>query len=293
MIANLMHVAGVNHVITIDLHASQMQGFFKCPVDNLVAEPILARWIRTNVKDWKEAVVVSKNPGGTKRVTSLADALKLSFGIVTTDRRRPHPGNSMFNSVIFDSVTPVEILARSDPHIRGGGAAGGYEEYHDAQTHEENNGGNNGDPIEHDFAPHPENSKASDHSNSETPGSFLRRPGKVRATTSLAPGVANRMGNNGSTISPSPLAQSIILESTPTSPRHSIDEDMEDEASGAAPLQRVHSAIATTNPTPDSDLLSDEDADEYTDEVCCYSNPFQGTYTNHSHSAPAMSSLAV
>ena len=82
---NLLHIAGVTHVITIDLHASQMQGFFKCPVDNLIAEPLLARWIRHNIQNWKEAVVVSKNPGGTKRVTSLADALKLSFGIVTTD----------------------------------------------------------------------------------------------------------------------------------------------------------------------------------------------------------------
>ncbi|KAF2199422.1 phosphoribosyl pyrophosphokinase [Delitschia confertaspora ATCC 74209] len=88
MVANLLDVAGVNHVITIDLHASQMQGFFKCPVDNLIAEPLIARWIRNNVPNWREAVIVSKNPGGTKRVTSLADALKLSFGIVTTDRRR-------------------------------------------------------------------------------------------------------------------------------------------------------------------------------------------------------------
>ncbi|RYP63974.1 hypothetical protein DL771_009009 [Monosporascus sp. 5C6A] len=88
MLANLLHVAGVKHVITVDLHASQMQGFFKCPVDNLHAEPLIARWIRLNVPNWREAVVVSKNPGGTKRVTSLADALKLNFGLVTTDRKR-------------------------------------------------------------------------------------------------------------------------------------------------------------------------------------------------------------
>lgn len=106
MIANLLHVAGVNHVITIDLHASQMQGFFKCPVDNLVAEPLLARWIRNNVPSWKDTVVVSKNPGGTKRVTSLADALKLSFGIVTTDRRRPGRGEglSLQGSAIFERL---------------------------------------------------------------------------------------------------------------------------------------------------------------------------------------------
>ncbi|GAO15014.1 hypothetical protein UVI_02027610 [Ustilaginoidea virens] len=88
MLANLLGVAGVRHVITVDLHASQMQGFFKCPVDNLHAEPIIARWIRRNVHNWREAVVVSKNAGGTKRVTSLADALKLNFGMVTTDRKR-------------------------------------------------------------------------------------------------------------------------------------------------------------------------------------------------------------
>lgn len=101
MLANLLNVAGVNHVITIDLHASQMQGFFKCPVDNLHAEPLVARWIRHNVSGWKEAVCVSKNAGGTKRVTSLADALKLNFGMVTTDRRR---GGNMSSSMIFHKL---------------------------------------------------------------------------------------------------------------------------------------------------------------------------------------------
>jgi ribose-phosphate pyrophosphokinase len=104
MVANLLHVAGVNHVITLDLHASQMQGFFKCPVDNLVAEPLLARWIRVNVPNWREAVVVSKNPGGTKRVTSLADALKLSFGIVTTDRRRAGTAVHWNESAMFEEL---------------------------------------------------------------------------------------------------------------------------------------------------------------------------------------------
>jgi len=104
MVANLLHIAGVNHVITVDLHASQMQGFFKCPVDNLVAEPLLSRWIRVNVPNWREAVVVSKNPGGTKRVTSLADALKLSFGIVTTDRRRMGTAVHWNESAMFEQL---------------------------------------------------------------------------------------------------------------------------------------------------------------------------------------------
>lgn len=101
MLANLLGVAGVKHVITVDLHASQMQGFFKCPVDNLHAEPIIAKWIRHNVPNWREAVVVSKNAGGTKRVTSLADALKLNFGMVTTDRKR---GTNMSASMIMNHL---------------------------------------------------------------------------------------------------------------------------------------------------------------------------------------------
>jgi ribose-phosphate pyrophosphokinase len=109
MLANLLAVAGINHVITVDLHASQMQGFFKCPVDNLHAEPLIARWIRHNVKGWREAVCVSKNAGGTKRVTSLADALTLDFGMVTTDRRR---GGNMSSSMIMTRLdrNPVTNL---------------------------------------------------------------------------------------------------------------------------------------------------------------------------------------
>lgn len=116
MLANLLHVAGINHVITIDLHASQMQGFFKCPVDNLHAEPLIARWIRRNVPTWKEAVCVSKNAGGTKRVTSLADALKLNFGIVTTDRKRG--GGDMTASMIMRRLDGFPPDADLDADLR-------------------------------------------------------------------------------------------------------------------------------------------------------------------------------
>ncbi|KAM9916646.1 hypothetical protein OXX80_013544, partial [Metschnikowia pulcherrima] len=81
-------MAGADHVVSMDLHASQMQGFFTKPVDNLYGAPTLARWIRHNISDWGNAVVVSKNPGGTKRVTALADSLKINFAMIHTDRRR-------------------------------------------------------------------------------------------------------------------------------------------------------------------------------------------------------------
>lgn len=83
------------HTLLIGLvQAPPTQGFFGKPVDNLHAEPLIARWIRNHVTGWREAVVVSKNPGGSKRVTSLADALKLNFGIITTDRRRMTMGGT-------------------------------------------------------------------------------------------------------------------------------------------------------------------------------------------------------
>ena len=97
-------MAGIHHVITVDLHAPPTQGFFGKPVDDLHAEPLIAKWIRNHIQGWQEAVVVSKNPGGTKRVTSLADALRLNFALVTTERRRMDMSGSVAGSGILDQV---------------------------------------------------------------------------------------------------------------------------------------------------------------------------------------------
>ncbi|KAI9259327.1 phosphoribosyltransferase-like protein [Sporodiniella umbellata] len=91
LIANMLAVAGADHIITMDLHASQMQGFFKSPVDNLYAEPAISRWITENVPNWQNSVIVSKNAGGAKRVTSLADSLRLDFALIHKDRTRLGP----------------------------------------------------------------------------------------------------------------------------------------------------------------------------------------------------------
>lgn len=81
----MLAVAGVDHVITMDLHSSQIQGFFKCPVDNLFAEPSIAKYIREHVPGWEDGVVVSKNAGAVKRVTSMADRLKVDFALIHRD----------------------------------------------------------------------------------------------------------------------------------------------------------------------------------------------------------------
>ncbi|ODQ63710.1 ribose-phosphate pyrophosphokinase [Nadsonia fulvescens var. elongata DSM 6958] len=108
MLANLLTMAGADHIITMDLHAQQMQGFFTKPVDNLYAGPTLARWIKLNIQDHENAVIVSKNPGGTKRVTALADALKLNFAMIHTDRKRKKYKPSSQGSSTSTSVTPQE-----------------------------------------------------------------------------------------------------------------------------------------------------------------------------------------
>jgi ribose-phosphate pyrophosphokinase len=115
MIANLLTMAGVNHVITMDLHASQMQGFFSIPVDNLYAEPSLARWIREEISDWQNCVIVSKNPGGAKRVTSLADNLGVDFALTHMDRQRG--GWSPTINTGATSMDGSMFLSPSDVHL--------------------------------------------------------------------------------------------------------------------------------------------------------------------------------
>ncbi|KAJ2800174.1 ribose-phosphate pyrophosphokinase 1 [Coemansia guatemalensis] len=89
LVANMLTVAGADHVITMDLHAAQMSGFFTIPVDNLFSEPTIARWLMEHVVRGAEGsdgvVVVAKNAGGAKRVTALADRLGTAFALIHTD----------------------------------------------------------------------------------------------------------------------------------------------------------------------------------------------------------------
>jgi phosphoribosylpyrophosphate synthetase len=67
LVANMLVVAGCDHVITIDLHASQIQGFFDIPVDNLWSEPLMISYIKRNIPGWENGIVVSPDAGGAKR----------------------------------------------------------------------------------------------------------------------------------------------------------------------------------------------------------------------------------
>ncbi|KAJ3188418.1 hypothetical protein HDU85_005569 [Gaertneriomyces sp. JEL0708] len=105
LVASMLATAGVDHIITMDLHSSQVQGFFACPVDNLVAEPCIARYIRDNFSEWKDGVVVSKNAGGTKRVTQLADILQIDFALVHRERYHSNVDTQTTQPSLPDGVT--------------------------------------------------------------------------------------------------------------------------------------------------------------------------------------------
>lgn len=71
LVANMIAVAGCDHVITMDLHASQIQGFFDIPVDNLFSEPLMLSYIRQNIDGWKNSIIVSPDAGGAKRCVKM------------------------------------------------------------------------------------------------------------------------------------------------------------------------------------------------------------------------------
>jgi len=86
LVANMLTVAGCDHVITMDLHASQIQGFFDIPVDNLYSEPLMISYIKQNIEGWRNGIIVSPDAGGTKRVTAVADKLGLDFALIHKKR---------------------------------------------------------------------------------------------------------------------------------------------------------------------------------------------------------------
>ena len=87
LVANLLETAGANRVIALDLHATQIQGFFDIPIDNLVGEPILSRYFKE--KNIEDLVIVSPDHGGVTRARKMADRLKAPIAII--DKRRPRP----------------------------------------------------------------------------------------------------------------------------------------------------------------------------------------------------------
>ncbi len=98
LVANLIETAGVDRLITMDLHATQIQGFFDIPVDHLLGVPILAEhFLKKNIKD---IVVVSPDHGGATRARRLAERLKAPIAII--DKRRPEANVVEIMNIVGD-----------------------------------------------------------------------------------------------------------------------------------------------------------------------------------------------
>ncbi|MCQ1765728.1 ribose-phosphate pyrophosphokinase [Neorhizobium galegae] len=116
LVANLITEAGANRVMTLDLHADQIQGFFDIPTDNLYAVPILARDVKEHY-DLNNVMVVSPDVGGVVRARALAKRLGCQLAIV--DKRRERAGESEVMNVIGD-VTSKDCLLIDDIVDSGG-----------------------------------------------------------------------------------------------------------------------------------------------------------------------------
>ncbi|AMB99177.1 ribose-phosphate pyrophosphokinase [Aerococcus urinaehominis] len=101
LVANMLEMAGASRVLTLDLHAAQIQGFFDIPVDHLMGAPLLANYfLETKKLDPEEIVVVSPDHGGVTRARKLAEFLKAPIAII--DKRRPKANVAEVMNIIGD-----------------------------------------------------------------------------------------------------------------------------------------------------------------------------------------------
>ena len=116
LVSNLITKAGADRIVTVDLHAGQIQGFFDIPVDNLFSTPIFARHVKKRIKS-KKIICVAPDVGGTERARALGKLLNVGLAIV--DKRRPKPGQSQVMNVIGDVKDQTCVIV--DDIIDSGG----------------------------------------------------------------------------------------------------------------------------------------------------------------------------
>lgn len=107
LVANLITVAGANRVLTVDLHAGQIQGFFDIPVDNLMALPVFVEYVKKNI-DLTNAVVVAPDAGGVERARKFAKKLDLPLAVI--DKRRSAPNVAEVMHVVGDVKGKIALI---------------------------------------------------------------------------------------------------------------------------------------------------------------------------------------
>ncbi len=117
LVANLIEKAGAARLVTLDLHAAQIQGFFDLPVDNLVAAPTLCSYLKAQGLEGNKIVVVSPDAGGVPRAENFAKRLRSTLAIVF--KRRPQPDVSEVTEIVGDVNGKIAVVV--DDMISTGG----------------------------------------------------------------------------------------------------------------------------------------------------------------------------
>ena len=116
LVSNLITNAGANRILSVDLHAGQVQGFFDIPVDNLFATPIFTKHIKKKIKS-NNLICVSPDVGGVERTRALSRRINVNIAII--DKRRPSPGRSEVMNIVGDVKNKTCVIV--DDIIDSGG----------------------------------------------------------------------------------------------------------------------------------------------------------------------------
>ena len=117
LVASMLEHAGADRVVTFDLHAAQIQGFFHCPVDDLTTVPMMGQYFRRKNFNPDDIVVVSPDHGGVKRARNLAEMLGSNLAII--DKRRPRP-NVVEACTVIGDVRDKDVIIVDDICDTGG-----------------------------------------------------------------------------------------------------------------------------------------------------------------------------
>jgi len=119
LVAKLLCNAGVNHLITMDLHHKEIQAFFDCSVDNLRASPFIIQYILDNIPGYQDGVIIAKSPDATRRASSYAERLQLNIAVIHgeeknegeeySDDGRSSPPPCSFSQQIFSFDYPGTV----------------------------------------------------------------------------------------------------------------------------------------------------------------------------------------
>ncbi|NXJ69881.1 KPRA protein, partial [Rostratula benghalensis] len=133
LLASMLAKAGLTHIITMDLHQKEIQGFFSFPVDNLRASPFLLQYIQEEIPDYRNAVIVAKSPDAAKRAQSYAERLRLGLAVIHGEAQCTeqdmddgrHSPPMVKNATVHPGLELPLMMAKEKPPITVVGDVGG------------------------------------------------------------------------------------------------------------------------------------------------------------------------